>query len=218
VSAPQAPEWIDLGLVPYTEAEAVQLARHREVLAGGREAVFLLEHPKVITLGRQGGRENLHATDEWLREQGIEVVQATRGGNITCHFPGQLVAYPILRIDRRPGGIRRFFDELEEAAVATAAHFGVTATRDPERPGAWVGPRKLCSIGIAVKRWTSYHGLSFNVGPDLSLFELITLCGLKGASPTSLALETGRDIPMHEVQHVFREAFETATHSPLAAG
>ncbi|MBU1247491.1 MAG: lipoyl(octanoyl) transferase LipB [Proteobacteria bacterium] len=214
-------EIIDLGLIPYLEAEAIQLARHAEVLAGGPEALFVLEHPRVITLGRQGGRENLHVSDDYLAEQGIELVQASRGGNITCHFPGQLVAYPVLRIDRRPGGIKRFFRDMEEAVLQTARHFGVEAGRDPERPGVWVGAtmdRKICSIGIAVKRWVSYHGLSFNIGHDLSLFELITLCGLTGATPTSLCLEAGRDIDIREVKDVFRHAFQATQDSTLAAG
>lgn len=210
-------EILDLGLVSYREAEAIQLARHAEVLAGGTEAVFLLEHPKVITFGRQGGRENLHVSESFLAEQEIELVQAARGGNITCHFPGQLVAYPIVRIDRRPGGIKRFFRDMEEAVATTAQHFGVMATRNPERPGVWIENRKLCSIGIAVKKWVTYHGLSFTINGDLSLFELITLCGLKGATPTSLHRETGRTIAMNEVKNVFSKAFQATQNSTMAA-
>ncbi len=216
-------EIIDLGLMPYQEAQAIQLERHAAVLAGGQEAMFIVEHPKVITLGRQGGRENLLVGDDFLAQQKIELVQTTRGGNITCHFPGQLVAYPIIRIDRRSGdrrfgGIRRFFDDMENAVLATARHFGVSLQRDPKRPGAWIGNKKICSIGIAVKKWTSYHGLSFNISRDLSLFELITLCGLKDAIPTSLTQETGRDMDMKEVKNVFKDAFQATQDTTLAAG
>lgn len=222
-------EIIDLGVIPYAEAEAIQLSRHAEVLAGGREAVYMLEHPKTITFGRQGGRENLHVSEDFLAAQGIALAQSARGGNITCHFPGQLVAYPIIRVDRRPGGIRRFFTDMENAVLATAAHFGVRLWRDPQRPGAWTPPeagaQKICSIGIAVKKWVTYHGLSFNIGRDLSLFDLITLCGLPDAAPTSLSIEAGRDIPISEVRDVFKQTFrkavqlgEATKNSTLATG
>ena len=110
----------DLGLIPFREAEALQLAALEQVLAGGEETLFLLEHPPVVTLGRQGGLENLHVAPEFLAAQGIDLCLISRGGNITCHFPGQLVAYPIFRIERRPGGVRRFFHDVAEAVIRTA--------------------------------------------------------------------------------------------------
>ncbi|MDP3427752.1 MAG: lipoyl(octanoyl) transferase LipB, partial [Humidesulfovibrio sp.] len=139
----------------------------------------------------------------FLESQGIKLVQTRRGGNITCHFPGQLMAYPIFRVDRRRGGIRQFFADMEEAVIRTCAHFGVAATRRPGFPGVWTGvwtgPDKLCSMGIGVKRGVTYHGLALNVGPDVSLFALITLCGIDGAAPTSLAREAGRDAVMRDI-------------------
>lgn len=179
----------DLGLIPFGQAEALQLETLEQVLAGGEETLFLLEHPPVVTLGRQGGLENLHVPPEFLAAQGIEVRQISRGGNITCHFPGQLVAYPVFRVERRPGGVRKFFFDLEETVIRTLAGFGVAAGRWEGRPGVWVGRDKICSIGVAVRRWVTYHGLALNVGRDLSLFDRITLCGLPDARPTSLLLE-----------------------------
>lgn len=221
---------VDLGLMAYGEAEALQLAALAEVQTGGEEALFLVEHPRVITLGLQGGRENLRVDAAALASQGIGLVQTRRGGNITCHFPGQLVAYPIFRVDKRRGGIRRFFSDMEEAVIRTAAHFGVQAGRRGGFPGVWVealsrepaGPRKLCSMGIGVRRGVSYHGLALNVGPDVSLFGCITLCGIAGAAPTSLALESGpapTHIDMKEVKDVLAREFRALfAHPALAAG
>ena len=218
---------IDLGLVAYREAEALQLETLAQVQQGAEEVLYLLEHPKVITLGRQGGGENLHVGEAHLRAQGIELAHTLRGGNITCHFPGQLVAYPIFRVEKRPGGIRQFFCDMEEAVIRTCAAFGISATRRQGFPGVWTGPqpdaRKLCSMGIGVKRFVTYHGLALNVGPDVSLFDLITLCGIGGAKATSMSVEAGRPphqpIDMKEVKDVLaREFCARFTHSPLAAG
>ncbi|EGB16560.1 lipoate-protein ligase B [Pseudodesulfovibrio mercurii] len=203
---------IDLGLIGYKDAEALQLETLDGVLNGDRDnTLFLLEHPKVITLGRQGGAENLHLNPEQLEAHGIELVQTTRGGNITCHFPGQLVAYPIWRVEKRPGGMRKFFDDMEQAVMDTCAHFGVATIRRPKHPGVWVDEtRKICSMGIGVRHWVTYHGLALNVASDTSLFNAITLCGIQGAVPTSISAEAGRDIPMEDVKHVFTRAFAKA--------
>jgi lipoyl(octanoyl) transferase len=176
-----------------------------------------VEHPRVVTLGRQGGQENLHVSAAFLESQGIRLTRTRRGGNITCHFPGQLVAYPIFRVDRRRGGIRQFFADMEEAVMRTCAHFGVAATRRPGFPGVWTGHKKLCSMGIGVKRGVTYHGLALNVGPDVSLFELITLCGIDGATPTSLAREAGRKIEMKEVKDVLTREFRALFAHPALA-
>jgi len=210
---------IDLGLVPYKEAEALQLKTLKTVTAGKEEnTVFLLEHPKVITLGRQGGAENLQVDEGFLATQGIELAQTTRGGNITCHFPGQLVAYPIWRVEKRPGGMKKFFHDMEDAVINTCAHFGVETKRRPGYPGVWVDEvRKICSMGIGVKRWVTYHGLALNVGRDVSLFNLITLCGISGATPTSISEMTGHDIDMKEAKDVFSQSFRKAfANSPVA--
>lgn len=203
---------LDLGLTPYNEGVELQLETLNNVLAGEEEnTLFVLEHPKVITYGRQGGAENLHVDEGFLKSQGIELAQTTRGGNITCHFPGQLVAYPIWRVEKRPGGMRRFFHDMEEAVIGTCAHFGVTTQRREGHPGVWVDEsRKICSMGIGVKRWVTYHGLALNVGPDISLFEMITLCGIQGATPTSISREAGNDIDMKEAKDVFIQEFRKA--------
>lgn len=211
---------IDLGLIGYAEAEALQLKTLEAVTAGREEnTLFLLEHPKVITLGRQGGAENLHLDEAQLKAHDIELAQTARGGNITCHFPGQLVAYPIWRVEKRPGGMRQFFHDMEQAVIDTCAHYGVATVRRPGHPGVWVDEtRKICSMGIGVRRWVTYHGLALNVARDVSLFNAITLCGIQGAVPTSLTTEAGRDIDMKDVKNVFGKAFaKTFADSAVAA-
>jgi lipoyl(octanoyl) transferase len=197
---------VDLGVIGYPEAEALQLARVAEVTDGAEETLFLLEHTPVVTVGRNADLTHLLVPPEALASRGALLARAARGGDITCHFPGQLVAYPIFRLERRPGGLRSFFSDLEEAIIRTLARFEVSAGRVDGRPGVWLGTRKIASIGVAVRRWVSYHGLALNVGPDLRLFSQITLCGLADASPTSLALElAAKGLPVPETATLISE-------------
>ncbi len=200
---------LDLGLTAYDAAKAMQDEARCRVLESGEESLFLLEHPPVITFGRNGGEENLSGGRAFFEARGVELVHSARGGNITCHFPGQLVVYPIMRLDRRPGGLRRFFTDLEETVIRTLARFGLKAARMDGRPGVWVEDRKICSIGIAVKQWVSSHGLSLNVARDLSLFDLVSPCGLPGVRATSLHRELGDDsISMAAVKKMFLQEFQ----------
>lgn len=214
----------DLGIVPFQQALDYQLECLRQVVDGGEERLLLLEHPPVITFGTGGGVENLHVSEAELRARGIDLVPIRRGGNVTCHFPGQLVAYPIFRIVRRPGGIRAFFHDMEEVVIRALARYGLPSGRFDGRPGVWRGQRKLCSMGIGVKRWVSYHGLALNVLPDVSLFNLITLCGLTDAVPTSVhaeLVETGGAavLPdMQEMKDVITEEFRAVfAHTKVVA-
>ena len=108
---------LDLGLIAYADARTMQEQARQRVLDSGEESLFLLEHPPVITFGRNGGEENLPFDRNFFAARGVDIIASTRGGNITCHFPGQFVAYPIMRVDKRPGGLRRFFADLEEARL-----------------------------------------------------------------------------------------------------
>ncbi|SDL34766.1 lipoyl(octanoyl) transferase [Maridesulfovibrio ferrireducens] len=201
-------DFIDLGIIPHDEAEKIQLEKLNQVMQSiAPDTLYLLEHPPVVTLGRQGGLDNLLISEEALRGMGAQLVRTARGGNITCHYPGQLVVYPVVRIEKRRGGIKKFFHDMEETAIRTAARFDVIAARSEGQPGVWVGGGKLCSIGIGVKKWITYHGLSFNISRDMKLFNAITLCGLHGAHPTSLSAEAGREIDIEDVKNVFKEEF-----------
>jgi lipoyl(octanoyl) transferase len=199
---------IHLGLVDYASAWELQQAAAAETAGGGREALFLLEHPPTITFGRNGGAEHLPFSPAFFAERGISLAQADRGGSITCHFPGQMVAYPVMRLERRPGGLRRFFHDLEESVIRTLARFSLSAGREHGRPGVWVQGRKICSTGIAVKRWISTHGLSLNLSADLALFDLVSPCGLAGVQATSIHRERGNaDITMPLLKDVFVQEF-----------
>ena len=182
----------DLGLVSYAEALALQEKAVDEVLEGGEERLFVLEHTPVVTFGRHGGEAFLGLPPGELEARGVDVAKAARGGSVTCHFPGQAVLYPVMRLSRRPGGLKGFFHMIEQTAIDALARFGVEAGRFPGRPGVWTGPRKIASVGVGVRRWVSYHGLALNVGPDLSLFSTITACGLPGVEMTSAARELER--------------------------
>jgi len=183
---------IDLGLISFADALAIQEAAVAEVLAGGEERLFVLEHTPVITFGRHGGEAFLRLSPNELAARGIETAKAGRGGSITCHFPGQAVIYPIMRLSGRPGGLKNFFHDLEQAGIDALAALGIQAGRSPGRPGVWCGPRKIASVGVGVRHWVSCHGLAMNAGPDLSLFSLITACGLPGVEMTSATLELAR--------------------------
>src|SRR5713101_4669119 len=176
---------IDLGLVGYAEANALQKRVVAARKAGAIEdALMLCQHPHVITLGKSGKRENLLASEHVLRQKGVEFHASDRGGDITYHGPGQIVGYPILNL----GAIRRdvvwYVRMLEEAMIRTTAEFGITAERVPGKTGIWAGDggaeEKLAAIGVHISRWVTSHGFAYNVATDLRYFDLIVPCGIAG--------------------------------------
>ncbi|MEJ2472852.1 MAG: lipoyl(octanoyl) transferase LipB [Desulfobacterales bacterium] len=207
------------GMLAYGEALRLQ---HRFVAARKTGALacdllMLLEHPPVFTLGRRGGRENLIVPPDFLANAGIQVVQAERGGNITYHGPGQLVAYLVLDLEAAKMGVKDFVHFLEEAMIRTAAEWGVAAERNPVNRGIWVGNSKMGSIGIAIRRGITYHGLAFNVDVSLEPFGWINPCGLPGVGVTSLKLASGRSPSMPSVRRVFKGHIQTIFGSALVA-
>ncbi len=189
---------LDLPLTPYAEALDLQ---HRLVAMrrDGRleqDLVLFLEHPAVFTLGRRGGRDDIRVPNEKLAQAGIEVVAAERGGLVTYHGPGQLVAYFIFDLQRRRLGLDALVTAMEAAMIGTASQFGIRAGRDPRNRGVWVGSAKLGSIGLAVRRGVSFHGLALNVTTDLGPFEWINPCGMAGVAMTSVAASGGRAVTM----------------------
>ena len=161
------------------------------------DRLLLVEHPAVLTLGRQADASHVRAAPDELARRGIEVLRVERGGEVTYHGPGQLVAYPIIGLGRRGLLLRPFVRALEEAIIATCAAFDVAAGRREGHPGSWVDadgptPRKIGALGIRVERGVSYHGIALNVDPDLGDFDLIDPCGMPGVASTSIAVEAGR--------------------------
>ena len=217
---------VDLGVIPYSEAWDLQ-ARLVAARADGslpNDVVLVLEHPPVFTLGKRGGRENLLVPEETLTRRGIPIVQVERGGNITYHAPGQLVVYPIVHLPSFGLGVVDMVDRLEEVMIRTCAAWGVAAGRNALNRGAWVGMKKIGSIGIAVRRGVSFHGLALNVSPDLQPFSFIQPCGLKGVGVTSIAQAAGRPVRVEEavgvavghIEAVFGIRLEPQTAEELA--
>ncbi len=189
-----------LGTVSYQPAWELQdeLADQRRGRRIG-DRLLLLEHFPVYTIGRGGDEANLLATPERLREIGAEFVRIDRGGDITYHGPGQIVAYPIVEL-RDPLDLRRYVRTLESAIIATAAAFGVDGDRLDGLPGIWVdGERKLAAIGVRVKRGVTTHGLALNVNTDLRWFFEMVPCGIPDKEVTSLQHEVGSAVPMDDV-------------------
>ncbi len=194
----------DLGLLRYLDAWNLQKEVHREVAAGKRPPTLLLgEHPPVVTLGRNAGDRHLLHPRNWYAARGIDLHQVERGGDVTFHGPGQLVGYPIFPVGRR---VRDFFRELEEAILQVAVGYGVRAHRVEKLAGVWCGDRKLCAMGVAIRRRVSLHGFALNVSNDLSGFHPIVPCGIAGKGVTSLAALLGREPSMEEVKRRVREA------------
>jgi lipoyl(octanoyl) transferase len=190
-----------LGTVAYRPTWELQdeLAEQRRTRRIG-DRLLLLEHFPVYTIGRGGDASNLLASSERLREIGAELVRIDRGGDITFHGPGQIVAYPIVEL-KDPLDLRRYVRSLEAAIIDTAQHFGVAGQRVQGYPGIWVeGEHKLGAIGVRVKRGVTTHGLALNVNSDLRWFDEMVPCGIHDKGVTSLARELGQMVPMHEVE------------------
>jgi lipoyl(octanoyl) transferase len=192
-----------------SEMRALRAARRRGEID---DTLILVEHPAVITVGVQGAEGD-------LLPEGIPVVAVERGGRSTYHGPGQLVAYPIVDLDRRGRDVRRFVRDVEELAIRGAAELGVEAARRPEHRGVWVGgERKIASVGIAVEEWVTFHGLAVNVATDLEVFRSFRPCGLPGDVMTSLSRELGRPVAVGELTApIVRAWTELFGGSPVAA-
>jgi len=192
-------ETVWLGEVAYREALDLQLS-FLDRRAGRRipDTLLLLTHPHVYTLGRAGDEANLLVSKETLASEGISVERVGRGGDITYHGPGQLVGYPIVRMDKPD--VHKFVRSIESALMDSVRAFGVDARRIQGLTGVWVGERKIASIGVGIRKWVTYHGFALNVTTDLSRFKRINMCGLKGREATSIAEETGSTPPMEAVR------------------
>ena len=195
----------DLGLIDYDTAYGIQKESMARVLAGGAQTILLCEHPAVITLGRMFQEANI-LNEEAITRQGIRVVPIDRGGDVTLHAPGQLVVYPILNLAQSKRDLRLYMHKLEQVTIALLKSFGIVANRISGKTGVFVGPGKIASLGIGVRKWVTYHGLGINVNTDLKLFELIKPCGLD-VRMTSIARIEGQPIDMSEVKQRLIKSF-----------
>jgi lipoyl(octanoyl) transferase len=199
---------VDLGLIGYERAWGLQ----KRIVAARKlalipDVLLLCEHPHVITMGRNGRSEHLLASETLLRARGVEFHATNRGGDVTYHGPGQIVAYPILNLTEIRRDVGWYVRQLEEAMIRTTAEYGITAERREGRTGIWVDvtssseiadEEKLGAIGVHISRWVTSHGLAYNVSTDLSFFDLIVPCGIAGKRATSLTKLLNRAIEMKD--------------------
>jgi lipoate-protein ligase B len=207
------PQVIDWGRRDYVPSLEAMRALVRDRRAGRMDdALVLVEHPPVVTVGVEGD-------DGAAASSGLPVVSVERGGRATYHGPGQQVGYPIVDLDRRGRDVRRFVRDVETLVTRSIAPLGVTAAHVAGRPGVWVdGQRKIGSIGIAVDHWVTLHGFALNVNPDLAAFDRFHPCGFDGSVMTSLEKELGRPVALAEVRAPLLDAWnEIFGDPPLAA-
>jgi len=202
---------VNLGMMDYNEAWKLQSDIVSARVNGTIDAdiILFLEHPAVFTLGRRGGLDHLLVSEKFLQTSGISIVHVERGGNITFHGPGQLVAYPIVNLKARSIGVVDFVEALEDVMLAAVRTWGIAAERNPANRGIWVGNSKMGSIGLAIRKSISFHGLALNVNVDLTPFSWIQPCGLEGVCMTSMKQELGREVSMDEVCAAVKKQFES---------
>ena len=201
----------------YEECHALQNFLLDKVASGVEPSTLLLvEHPPVFSLGAAFQPDNLLFPASYYEEKGIEVVPTDRGGDITFHGPRQIVAYPIFDLKQFGEDLHKWLRGLEEVVIRLMTNFDLDGYRFPPHTGVWVNGKKVCAIGIKVRRWVSKHGIALNCDNDLSPFDLIVPCGIKGFGVTSLSKEGGREIPMEEVKPLLVKSFEDVFEIDLA--
>lgn len=199
---------VDLGTKDYKLVWDIQKEIHeKRVLNETDDTLLLVEHNPVITMGKSGKEQHLLLSQELLRKKGVAYYEIERGGDVTFHGPGQLVGYPILNIKQGLAGIRPYIERLQDVIIAVLADFSIQATAKEKMVGVWAKTGKICSIGVAVKRWVSFHGFALNVNTDLSFFDLIVPCGIKNVTITSMKEILHTDIAMHDVKEKVKAHF-----------
>lgn len=211
-----------MGLIDYQEAWDIQTAIHQQLIDQKKQnaevfahhSLILCEHPHVFTLGKSGEESNLLQPMDRMSEINASFYKINRGGDITYHGPGQLVAYPILDLDKLFTDVHRFVRYLEKTIIDVLSDYEIPAGQIPGLTGVWIDkdqktPRKICAIGVHLSRWVSLHGLAFNVNTNLDYFNYIIPCGIdpKEKQVTSLSKELNREVPMSEVKEKFVKHF-----------
>jgi len=207
----------DLGLVEYDNALDYQLNLFNEIIHSKlnnrrnntnlitKNHFVFVEHPNVYTLGKSGEMKNLLLNKEELENKGIKFYNTNRGGDITCHGPGQTVCYPIIDLDNFFTDIHKYLRFLEEVVILTLSEFGIKGERSSDETGVWIDPntfqaRKICAMGVKASRWVTMHGFALNVNNDLSFFENIIPCGIINKSVTSISNELKKEIDIDLVK------------------
>lgn len=189
-----------LGITEYDKAIKIQKMLWAQRLAGNpTDYLLLLEHPASITLGKAAKLENILVDKKCLARNGISLFFTDRGGDVTYHGPGQLVAYPIIDLNQRGRDIHRYVRSLEEVVIRTLADLSIEGRRDRENVGVWVGDEKIAAIGVSIKKWITMHGLALNVNTDIKHFSLINPCGIHGGKVTTISRLLGYKVPVKEI-------------------
>ncbi|WAH39046.1 lipoyl(octanoyl) transferase LipB [Alicyclobacillus dauci] len=207
-------EFVDLGRMDYDDALTKQLDRASALLReeDDRQTVFFVEHPRTITIGRNGTTDNIVVSESFLAERGFTVREVDRGGDVTYHGPGQLVVYPILHLNPWDNDVKAYVRNLEESVIRALEPVGITATRLGEYPGVWVKDAKICAVGARVKKrqsgeFVTYHGIALNVNTNLSDFQTIVPCGIQDKGVTSVEQELGEPGQMSDWKERLKTAF-----------
>ena len=225
----------DLGLLDYQKAVEYQTKIFNKIIdqkLKNRKSVnkeitqnhlIFVEHPNVYTLGKSGDINNLLLSKEDLEKKEIQFFNTNRGGDITCHGPGQIVCYPILDLDNFFSDIHKYLRFLEEVVIQTLNEFGIKSERSPDETGVWIEPkqisaRKICAMGVKASRWVTMHGFALNVDNDLSYFENIIPCGISNKSVTSITNEIANQVDKYDVKEKIIKNFENIFSAKLING
>ncbi len=204
------------GTVSYDQAYRLQQELRRRVINGRTaETLLLLEHPPTLTIGRSGNPDNILVSPERLAEMGVSLFFTDRGGDVTCHGPGQLVAYPILDLAKRGRDARGYIYRLEETVLRTLAHFSISGSRDEKHAGIWVDNNEVAAIGISLRQWVSAHGLALNVNIGADLFSLINPCGFTDRQAVSISQLLSGPLDMKDVTEIFLTHFSEVFDAEL---
>lgn len=201
---------LDFGCKDYKEVWNLQKIIHKKRIDREiADTLILVEHKPVITMGKSGKEDNLLIPTKSLKDKGIDFYRIERGGDVTYHGPGQVVGYPIFNIKDGLIGIKPFIDRIEDVIIATLKEFGIKGKKRAKMIGVWTETGKICSIGIAVKRWVSFHGFALNVNTNLKYFDYIVPCGLKNVTMTSMQKILNKKIPINEVKEFLVKNFSS---------
>ena len=206
----------DLKTMDYAACLKLQRAVHGARVKGLiPDTVLLVEHPHVLTFGRRARQENVLVSQSVLQQMGVACAHVERGGDVTYHGPGQILAYPIFALEKKGIGVLDFVEKLEAVMIRVLKDYGIRGERDDRNRGIWVKGRKIGFVGIAVKKGISLHGLSLNINPDLSFFQMIHSCGLKGVGITSMAELLNETILLDEIKTRIQFHFQRIFHVHL---
>jgi lipoate-protein ligase B len=204
--------------IRYDEGLKMQQKAYEMVAAGEYDGIiFILEHKPVFTVGANGGFENILVTVEELKKKEIDLVKINRGGNITFHGPGQIVAYPILNLNKHYRDVHWYVSLLEDVVINTLSEYNIEGYKKPEYRGVWVGDKKISAVGVHMKKWISTHGLSLNVNVDKAYFKMINPCGITEFGVTSME-DYQDNIKIADIKYKLIENFEKLLKINLTEG